>query len=340
MRETDTSPVDEPVLDISGLTVEIASAGQVGKALSDISLHVAKGECLGLVGESGSGKSLTALAVVGLLPKKVARIVRGDVRVDGDSAYAEDGHYKDGLRGGKVAMILQDPMSALNPVLKIGDQVEEAIRGRADMSAVQRRDRAIEMLDLLKINRPAERVGWYPHQFSGGMRQRVVSAAALACEPRLLIADEPTTALDVTVEASFSRLLKQLQRDLDLSVLYISHDFSVVAKMCDRVSVMYGGTIVETGRTEDVLHAPVHPYTDGLIRSIPDVTRKVEWLEPIDGQPPSIFDAPAGCPFAPRCAHASLQCQTDRPPIAETPDGRHYRCWHPLTQNAREAADA
>ncbi len=272
------------MLTVSDLKVHFDTRRGVGKAVDGVSFHIDRGETLGLVGESGSGKSVTALAILGLHPKPAARIAGGEIIFDGQDLVKMTPKEMRRYRGEQLSMILQDPMTSLNPVLTIGDQVGETIRVHRDVTQSQVRKRVTQLLQLLHIPDPEARLGDYPHQFSGGMRQRVVGAIALAADPELLIADEPTTSLDVTLQAAFLAHLRQIQTQRRLGILFITHDFSVIAKMCDRVAVMYAGRVVETAPTADLMDSPRHPYTQALLRSIPDVERGTERLESIDGK--------------------------------------------------------
>jgi len=292
----------EPLLAVDNLRVEFA-AQRVVHAVRGLSYTIAPGETLGLVGESGSGKSVSALALLGLLPKRVGRITAGSVRIEGRELVGLPEDQLRHVRGARIAMIFQDPLSSLNPVLTVGRQITEGLETHRGLNHTAASKRAVELLDMVGIPAPRRRVHDYPHQFSGGMRQRAMIAMALACEPALLIADEPTTALDVTIRAQILDLLGRLRADLNMAVLMITHDLGVVAGFADRLAVMYAGRIVETGQTEDVLARPEHPYTVGLLQSLPrlDRPRQAE-LNPIGGAPPDLARQIVGCPFAPRCA--------------------------------------
>jgi oligopeptide/dipeptide ABC transporter ATP-binding protein len=264
---------------------------------------------------------------VGLHPKPAARIVGGEVRFQGEDLVTKSPRELRRYRGRRIAMILQDPMSALNPVFTIKDQVGEPLRLHQRLRGRRLVERAIELLTLLRIPAPERRLASYPHQFSGGMRQRVVGAIALSCGPEVLIADEPTTALDVTIQASLLALLKDIQRTTDLSILFITHDFGVVAKMCDRVAVMYAGKIVETAPTWELFDRPAHPYTTALLGSVPDVRLGAKRLVSIEGSPPSIYALGRGCPFAPRCPEVMPRCEDEFPPEREVAGGHRTSCW-------------
>jgi oligopeptide/dipeptide ABC transporter ATP-binding protein len=315
------------VLHVRDLRTYFFTKRGVGKAVDGVSFDLRRGETLGLVGESGSGKSITALSIVGLHPKPAARIVGGEVLFRGVDLLKQSPRELRRYRGRRVAMILQDPMSALNPVFTIKDQIGEPLRLHQRLRGRRVTERAIELLRLLRIPAPERRLTSYPHQFSGGMRQRVVGAIALSCSPEVLIADEPTTSLDVTVQASFLALLKDIQRTTDLSILFITHDFGVVAKMCDRVAVMYAGKIVETAPTWELFDRPAHPYTTALLDSVPDVRLGAKRLVSIEGSPPSIHTLGPGCPFAPRCRDAMPRCEHEFPPEREVADQHRTSCW-------------
>src|SRR5712692_3476851 len=299
----------------------------VGKAVDGVSFELRCGETLGLVGESGCGKSLTCLPILGLNPKPASRVVGGQVLLHGEDLLQKSEKELRKYRGRHLAIILQDPMTALNPVFTIGNQLYEPLRIHHKLRGLRLRQRAIELLQLLRIPAAETRLGSFPHQFSGGMRQRVVGAIALSCSPEVLIADEPTTSLDVTVQAAFLDLLRDIQRRSNLAILFITHDFGVVAQMCDRVAVMYAGKIVETAHTWRLFDTPAHPYTEALLRSVPEVNVPMQQLYAIEGQPPSIYNLPVGCPFALRCPYAQDHCWREYPPERAVADGHTVRCW-------------
>jgi peptide/nickel transport system ATP-binding protein len=329
-------PDGDHLLAVEDLEVQFFTRRGVAHAVRGVSFHVDRGETLGLVGESGSGKSVTIQAVMGLteLPGKVTA---GDVWWKGRSLLHGKGAARlvRDIRGKELALIFQDPMTSLNPLLTVGTQLGEVLRRHMGMTKKQARGRAVELLDLVGISFPRERVKQYPHEFSGGMRQRVMIAMALACEPELLIADEPTTALDVTIQAQILELIADLRDRLGLAVLLITHDLGVVAGLCDRVAVMYGGTIVETGSADDVFATPGHPYSRGLLRSTPRLDVVLPRLVAIDGAPPDLLHPPAGCPFRARCPVAVDRCGTERPLMApqgqERGPGRAVACWNPFS---------
>jgi peptide/nickel transport system ATP-binding protein len=315
-----------PLLAIEGLKVVFhGDAGRVTHAVDAVDLTVARGATLGLVGESGCGKSVTSLAVMGLLAKRNAEI-GGRVRCDGiDLLGLSDRALRD-LRGDRVAMIFQEPMTSLNPSYTIGEQIIEAIVRHRGVSRREARARAIDMLRRVKIPAPERRIDDYPHKLSGGMRQRVMIAMALSCDPELLIADEPTTALDVTIQAQILDLLRELKASTLSAIILITHDLGVVAEICDEVAVMYAGEIVERAPVEAIFERPAHPYTVGLLGSIPRLGRRAEHLATVEGRVPDMTSPPPGCRFAPRCPFAADMCVAAAPPIVEVDDGHWTRC--------------
>ncbi len=313
-------------------------AGEV-KALNDVSIHLNDGEVLGIVGESGSGKSVTAYSLMGLTAYP-GRLVGGTIDFNGHriNDLSEKEFRK--IRGNEVSIIFQDPMTSLNPVYTIGNQIMEVILLHTDKNKEQARARAKELLELVGINEPEKRLKQYPHELSGGMRQRVMIAIALACEPKLLIADEPTTALDVTIQAQILELMMELKEKLGMAIIMITHDLGVVASMCDRIAVMYAGRIVEYGTTDDIFYNPKHEYTKGLLKSIPRLDAKEhERLVPIEGTPIDLLNPPAGCPFAPRCSNCMKICLREMAPVTTFDDVHYTQCWmNQKEQMEREAA--
>ena len=298
------SPAGEPLLRVEDLHVEFSTEDGVVKAVDGISYEVRRGRTLGVVGESGSGKTVSAMTILGLTRAQGAKIT-GRVMFEGRDLLALPDPELRTIRGNEIAMIFQDPSTALHPLYKVGSQLIESVRAHQDSSKAQARNRTIDLLGLVGIPDPGKRVDDYPHEFSGGMRQRAMIAMALANEPKLLIADEPTTALDVTVQAQILALLQRLRGELGMAIVIVTHDMGVVAEMADEIAVMYAGRIVETASTEALLSGPEHPYTWGLLRSIPTLDGpRAEQLEPIPGSPPSLIDPPSGCHFHPRCAYA------------------------------------
>ena len=304
----------------------------VTKAVDGVSLTIPEREAFGLVGESGSGKSMLALSLMRLVPRPAARIVSGKVLLRGEDLLAMSGREMARVRGSRISMILQDPMTSLDPLFTVGQQIWETPRLRQNYPGKRLVERARELLQMVRIPDPQSRLRNYPHQMSGGMRQRVLGAIALAGEAPFLIADEPTTSLDVTTQAAYLRLLKDLQRDIGLTMLFITHDFGVVARMCDRVGVMYAGKLVEVAAVRSLLRVPKHPYTKALIHAVPAVNKKAERLTSIPGQPPALHMLPPGCPFAPRCPEADEHCTQEYPPTIETPDGHSVNCWRVIEQ--------
>jgi oligopeptide transport system ATP-binding protein len=316
------------LLEIRDLRVEFATHGGVVQAVRGVSLDVEAGRTLAVVGESGCGKSVTVQAAMGLIPMPPGRIGGGSVRFDGRELVGMGPELASRIRGREIGMIFQDPMSSLNPTMKIGRQLTETLRYHQGISAAAARARAVELLGQVQIPEPSALVDRYPFEFSGGMRQRVMIAMAIACSPRILVADEPTTALDVTVQAQILDLLRELQRRNGMGIVLITHDLGVVARMADVVAVMYAGQIVEQGSVDDVFYRPAHPYTLGLQQSMP---RRGEAgrarLEPIEGSPPDLFSPPAGCGYADRCPFAMRACAPRGPALLEVAPGHAARCW-------------
>lgn len=301
-------------------------AGEV-KALNDVSIHLKEGEVLGIVGESGSGKSVTAYSLMGLTAHP-GKLLGGELNFNGHQIETMSEKEIRKIRGNEISIIFQDPMTSLNPVYTIGNQITEVVRLHTDKTKQQAKERARELLELVGINEPEKRLKQYPHELSGGMRQRVMIAIALACEPKLLIADEPTTALDVTIQAQILELMMELKDKLGMAIIMITHDLGVVASMCERIAVMYAGRIIEYGTADDIFYHPKHEYTKGLIRSIPRLdTKEHERLIPIEGTPVDMLNPPAGCPFAPRCDAAMQICLREMPPVTTFSDVHYTQCW-------------
>lgn len=324
--------MSEKMLEVKGMkTSFFTHVGEV-KAIRGVDFYLDKGEAVGIVGESGSGKSVTSLSVMRLL-QFPGQLTGGEVLFDGEDLAKKTDKEMQAIRGNEISMIFQDPMTSLNPVFTIGNQIIEAIIKHQKLNKHQAKEKAIDMLRLVGIPSPEKRIDQYPHEFSGGMRQRAMIAMALSCEPKLLIADEPTTALDVTIQAQILELMKDLKDRLNTSIILITHDLGVVADVCSRIIVMYGGLIMEEGTTEEIFYEPKHPYTLGLMRSIPKISDKEnkERLIPIDGTPPDLLKPPAGCPFAPRCDHAMKICMTQMPEYTKSSETHRAACWllHP-----------
>jgi len=300
--------MNDIVLDVHDLHTHFFLRRGVVKAVDGVSFSLRRGEVLGLVGESGCGKSVTALSIMRLLPKGSARTVRGHVLLGGEDLLAKTPREMREVRGSRISMILQDPQTSLNPVFSIGEQLREAIARRTHAATRTVMREAVASLRHVDIAAPEQRIAQYPHQLSGGMKQRVVGAIAMSGHPEVLIADEPTTALDVTIQLQYLKLLKRLQQESGMAILFITHDFGVVARMCDRVAVMYAGRIVECGPVRQVFEHPSHPYTQALIASVPTITGTTGRLTTIEGQPPSLLNLPVGCRFAPRCVYAHQRC--------------------------------
>ncbi|GAB1530041.1 MULTISPECIES: ABC transporter ATP-binding protein [Brevibacillus] len=320
--------MNQHLLTIDDLRVNFKTYGGEVQAVRGVSFYVDKGETVAIVGESGCGKSVTAQAIMGLIPHPPGKIVGGRVVFEGSEISHLPKKELLGIRGTQIGMVFQDPMTALNPTMKVGTQIVEGFVRSHQVSREEARKRAIEMLSLVGIPDPEKRIDQYPHQFSGGMRQRVVIAIALACQPKLVIADEPTTALDVTIQAQILDLLKRLQEEQELSVVIITHDLGVVAEIAHRMVVMYAGMVVETGTVEDVFANPRHPYTWGLMRSLPRLDEgEKQRLIPIEGSPPDLFHPPVGCPFAARCDFAMEICEQQMPVTNEFGRGHQAACW-------------
>ena len=323
------------LLEVNNLrTSFFTDAGEV-KAVNGISFTLERGRVLGIVGESGSGKSVTAYSIMQILAPTAKIHPDSSIQLDGVELVGAGEKVMKTVRGNKVSIIFQDPMTSLNPTYTIGHQLMEAIMLHTPRNRAQARERAIEMLKLVNINEPEKRMKQYPFEFSGGMRQRIVIAMALACEPDVLIADEPTTALDVTIQAQILELMGQLQKELGMAIIMITHDLGVVAQMCDEIVVMYAGSICEQGTADEIFYNPSHEYTKGLLRSIPTLESDKERLEPITGTPIDLLNMPAGCPFAPRCNAAMKVCLTQRAPREDINENHRAACW----MNVKKAAD-
>nr|WP_321463604.1 dipeptide/oligopeptide/nickel ABC transporter permease/ATP-binding protein [uncultured Cohaesibacter sp.] len=327
------TPKGEATLDMQGLKTEFHIGSEVYKAVGGVDLTVRQGECLGLVGESGSGKSVTAMSIMGLVPTPPGRIVGGVALLEGDDLFAKSDEEIRLLRGLAVSHVFQDPLSTLHPLFTIGDQLVEAICAHQVISHKDAMAKAEELLKTVRIPNPTERLKGYPHELSGGMRQRVCIAMALANDVKLIIADEPTTALDVTVQAQVLSLLNKLRQERNVGILFITHDFGVVSTMCDRIAVMYGGKIVETGTTGEILSSPTHPYTRKLIECVPVLGQPDRRLDAIEGRPPLVNALPDGCAFAERCPHARDECRQGDLALRDLGGGRAVRCLYPLSGN-------
>ena len=317
-----------PLLELKDLSTHYVSAQgtRVVRAVDEISLRINAGETLGIVGESGSGKSTLALTIMRILPI-AARIVSGQMLFEGEDLLLKSDEEMRHVRGKRIAMILQDPMASLNPLFTVGDQVGETLRVHEGTSRGAAWSRAVGLLKAVRIPSPETRVTQYPHEMSGGMRQRIVGAIGISCEPRLLIADEPTTSLDLTIQAQYLALLRDLQREHGLALIFITHNLGIVAKMCDQLAVMYAGRVVESGPVSQIFNTPTHPYTEALLNSIPRMSDDRQRLTAIDGQPPDLSAMPPGCSFAPRCPEVFDRCRAQAPPAFTTAAGRSARCW-------------
>jgi oligopeptide/dipeptide ABC transporter ATP-binding protein len=323
--------IGDVILEVEDLHTYCFTRFGTVKAVDGVSFSLRQGEALAIVGESGSGKSMTALSLLRLQPKPAARIVKGSIRLEGEDLLKKTEKEMRQIRGKRISMILQDPQTSLNPVFTVGNQLVEAIRnhhtGENKPTLVRR---AVEALKQVRVAAPDRRVEDYPHQISGGMKQRVVGAIAISCEPKVIIADEPTTSLDVTIQAQYLRLLREIQQETNLALIFITHDFGIVAKMCDRVVVMYAGRHVESGPVRDIFNNPSHPYTQALLRSVPSMSEDVERLYSIEGQPPALWDLPEGCRFAPRCPYAEDRCRRAYPPtftVSRNGVAHTAACW-------------
>ena len=319
--------IGEVVLEVEDLHTYCFTRWGVVKAVDGVSFSLRQGETLGIVGESGCGKTMTALSLLRLVPRPAARIVKGVIRLEGENLLDKTERQMRSIRGRRISMILQDPQTSLNPVFTVGNQLIEAIRIHHRDGARSLARRAVDRLRQVRVAAPERRVRDYPHQISGGMKQRVVGAIAISSEPRVIIADEPTTSLDVTIQAQYLKLLRDLQEETNLALIFITHDFGIVAKMCDRVMVMYAGRPVESGPVRDIFNHPSHPYTQALLRSVPTMDEDVERLASITGQPPALWDLPEGCRFAPRCDFADDRCRREYPPSFAVSEAHTADCW-------------
>ena len=317
--------MDYKLLEIENLTIQYVIGNSIVKAVTGLSLEVQEGECVGLVGETGAGKTTTALAIMGLVPNPPGKIVSGKIRYNGEDLIGKDKKQIRKIRGNAISMIFQDPMTSLNPVMRVGDQIMEVILLHTAISKAEATVKAQKMLEMVGI--PANRYEEYPHQFSGGMKQRVMIACALACNPHLLIADEPTTALDVTIQAQVLKLITELKKKFNTAMLMITHDLAVGSEVFDKVAVMYAGNIVEKGPVRSVYDAPLHPYTQGLFKSLPNLDIDTDRLEPIPGMMPDPSNLPAGCPFSPRCQYCMSRCAVENPSAIEMEPGHFVSCF-------------
>ncbi|MBU5333439.1 ABC transporter ATP-binding protein [Anaerocolumna aminovalerica] len=318
------------LLEVKDLEVSFFTyAGEV-KAVRSISYELKPGEVMGIVGESGSGKSVSSYALMGIIPEP-GKVIGGNIIFDGKDITNLSEKERLKMRGKDIGMIFQDPMTSLNPVFTVGNQINESLKKHTNLNNEERTARIIELFRLVGINQPEKRMNQYPHEFSGGMRQRVMIAMALACNPKLLIADEPTTALDVTIQAQIVELLKELKTKINMGIIFITHDLGVIADICDKVAVMYAGNIIETGSIDEIFYEPKHPYTWGLLRSMPKLNAEEhERLVPIEGNPVDLINPPKGCAFAPRCKHCMKICLEKKPPAYNISSGHDALCWLPI----------
>ena len=319
-------PNNDVILQVNDLHTYFFNRRGVTKAVDGITFTLRQGETLGIVGESGCGKTMTALSLLGLVPRPAARIVSGEIILDGEDLTKKSEEEMRKIRGRKISMILQDPQTSLNPVFSIGNQVIEALGISEKTNRKSMFNRAVESLRSVRVAAPESRMSDYPHQMSGGMKQRVIGAISMASSPNVIIADEPTTALDVTIQLQYLNLLKDIQQETGMAIIFITHDFGIVARMCDRVAVMYAGRIVESADVRSLFNKPTHPYTQALINSVPQMDR-TDRLFSIDGQPPALWDLPEGCRFAERCEHARPQCRQEYPGVLPAGEDHVASCW-------------
>jgi len=316
----------DTVLEVNDLHTYFFNRRGITKAVDGVSFSLKEGETLGIVGESGCGKTMTALSLLGLIPKPAARIVSGEILLDGEDLVQKSAKEMQEIRGKKISMILQDPQTSLNPVFSIGNQVMEALGVSHKFGRKEMVSRAIDALRNVRVAAPERRMSDYPHQMSGGMKQRVIGAIAISSTPKVIIADEPTTALDVTIQLQYLELLREIQQETGLAIIFITHDFGIVARMCDRVAVMYAGRIIESADVRTLFNSPTHPYTQALMESVPRMDR-TDRLFAIEGQPPALFALPEGCRFADRCSHVRERCSQEYPPILQPETGHDVSCW-------------
>lgn len=332
--------MSEKILEVKNLEVSFRTYAGISHAVRGVDFYLNRGETLAIVGESGCGKTVTSKAIMGLLPESNTEIRKGEgsaILFHGDNLLDYNEKQMSQIRGSKISMIFQDPMTSLNPTMKIGDQIMESILIHQDISKAEARNQALEMLKLVKIPNAEERMKQYPFEFSGGMRQRAMIAVALACKPEILIADEPTTALDVTIQAQIMELIGSLQKELKMAVILVTHDLGVVASVADRIQVMYAGKIVERGVVDEIFYKPSHPYTRALLNSVPKIhTNNKETLYSLKGTPPDLINPPAGCSFAPRCEYGMMVCRKRYPDISRFSDSQECSCWlyHPKADTA------
>ena len=329
--------MSDPLLAVDDLVTTFSTEEGLVTPVDGVSFTVERGETVGVVGESGCGKSVTSLSILRLVPSPPGRIAQGRSLFEGQDLLTLSEREMRAIRGRDIAMIFQEPMTSLNPVFTCGDQILEALRRHQKVSATEARDQALELLHLVGIPLPEQRLGAYPHQLSGGMRQRIMIAMALCCHPRLLIADEPTTALDVTIQAQILDLLRHLKKQLSMAVLLITHDLGVVAETAERVVVMYAGKVVEEAPVRTLFHAPRHPYTEGLLRSIPRLDERRESLPVIEGMVPNLLDLPSGCRFHPRCPRAERRCREEAPALRSFGEGHRVACWQAFGERGHAA---